>query len=130
MYWDFTKVIRKANNVIPENLGAVHLLWETQRYKFMEQPIAVEHCDWLLNKFLQVKISQRGTFIWTIVFYDKFIAAINVKKWSFGFFWPNLPQLGLFHPYFVCKSSFRVISMTKMVIWDQSKPISLLLKIK
>ena len=52
------------------------------------------------------------------------------KEWSFGFFRPNLSQLGLFHPYFVCKSSFRVISKTKMVILDQSKPISLYLKIK
>ena len=43
---------------------------------------------------------------------------------------PNLPQSGLFHPYFLCKSSFRVISMIKMVIWDQSKPISLYLKMK
>ena len=43
---------------------------------------------------------------------------------------PNLRQLGLFHPDFVCKSSFRVISMIKMVILDQSKPISLYLKKK
>ena len=64
------------------------------------------------------------------MFYDEFIAAINVKKLSCGFFRPNLPQLGLFRPYFVCESSFRVISMRKMVILDQSKPISLLLKIK
>ena len=53
-----------------------------------------------------------------------------LKKWSFGFFRPNLPQLGLVHPYVVCKSSFRVISMTKMVMLDQSKPISLYLKKK
>ena len=52
------------------------------------------------------------------------------KKRSLGFFRPNLPQLGLFHPYFLCKSSFRVISMIKIVIWDQSKPISLYFKIK
>ena len=32
--------------------------------------------------------------------------------------------------YFVWKSSFRVISMTKMVIFDQTKPISLYLKCK
>ena len=44
---------------------------------------------------------------------------------------PNLPQLGLFHPYFVCKSSFRVVSMIKIIILDQSKPILLQLnKIK
>ena len=42
----------------------------------------------------------------------------------------NLPQLGLFHPYFACKSSFIVISMIKIVILDQSKQIFLLLKNK
>ena len=35
----------------------------------------------------------------------------------------------LFHPYFVCKYSFREISMIKMVIFDESKPISLILEI-
>ena len=45
------------------------------------------------------------------------------KKGSFVLFRPNLPQLGLFHPYFVSKNSFRVILMIKMVILDQSKPI-------
>ena len=43
---------------------------------------------------------------------------------------PNLPQLWLFHQYFVCKSSFRVISMLKMVILDQSKPIYLIFEEK
>ena len=38
-------------------------------------------------------------------------------------------MLGLFHPYFVCKCSFREISMIKIVILDQSKPISQILKI-
>ena len=47
-----------------------------------------------------------------------------------GRFRPNLPQLGLFHPYFVCKCSFREILMIKIVILDQSKLISLILKIK
>ena len=45
-------------------------------------------------------------------------------------FRPNLRELGLFHPDFVCKRSFRVISMIKMVILDQSKPISTILKIE
>ena len=48
------------------------------------------------------------------------------KKLSFGLFTHNQPQLGLFHPYFVCKSSFRVISMIQMVILDQSKPLWLI----
>ena len=52
------------------------------------------------------------------------------KKLSFRLVRPNLPQLGLFHPYFVCKITFRVISMIKIVILDQSKPISLILKNK
>ena len=50
------------------------------------------------------------------------------KSVNFGLFRPNLPQLGLFHPYFVCKCSFRKILMIKMLILDQSKPISLILK--
>ena len=53
---------------------------------------------------------------------------VMAKKLSFGLFRPNLPQLGLFHPYFECKSSFRVILMIKIVILDLSKPISLILK--
>ena len=47
-----------------------------------------------------------------------------------GLFRPNLNQLGLFHEYFVSKTSFRIISMIKMLILDRSKPISLILKIK
>ena len=47
------------------------------------------------------------------------------KKWTLDFSGPNLPQFGLLHLYFVCKSSFRVFSMIKMVILDQSKLIYL-----
>ena len=43
---------------------------------------------------------------------------------------PNLRELALFHPYFVCKCSFRKISMIKIVILDQSKPILLILKVE
>ena len=55
---------------------------------------------------------------------DEFWAAKGqkVKFWTFQ----ARPASGLFHPYFVSKSCFRVISMIKMVIWDQSKPISLI----
>ena len=61
---------------------------------------------------------------------DKFLSDRNGKKWSLGLSSPNLPQLGLFHPYFVCKYSFKEISMIKNVILDQSKPISLIWKIE
>ena len=61
---------------------------------------------------------------------DKFLSC---QKWDFFFFFglfrPNLHELGLFHPYFICKCSFREISIIKMVILDQSKPMSLILKI-
>ena len=70
------------------------------------------------------------TCILMFVYAMNFELSEMAKKWSLGLFRPNLPQLGLFHPYFVCRSSFRVISMIKMVIYDQSKPISLYLKIK
>ena len=63
------------------------------------------------------------TCIWMFVYAMIFELPEMAQKWSFGFFRPNLPQLGLFHPYFVSKSSFRVISMIKMIILEESKPI-------
>ena len=59
---------------------------------------------------------------------NEFLSCMNLNL--LDLFRPNLHALGLFHSYFVCKSSFREISMIKMVILDQSKPISLILKIK
>ena len=73
---------------------------------------------------------ERVTCIWMFVYAMIFKLPEMAQKWSFRFFRPNLPQLGLFHPYFVSKSSFRVIPMIKIVILEQSKPISLYLKIK
>ena len=58
---------------------------------------------------------------------DMYLSAMNfelpemTKKLSFRLFTPNLPQVGLFQSYFVCKSSFRVISMIKFFILDQSR---------
>ena len=68
------------------------------------------------------------TCVWMFVYARNFELPEIAKKWSFGLFRPNLSQLGLYHLYFVCKSSFRVISMIKIVILDQSKPILLMLK--
>ena len=73
---------------------------------------------------------ERMTCIWMFVYAMIFDLPEMAKKWSFGHFRPNLPQLGLFHPHFLCKSGFRVISMIKIAILDQSKPILLYLKIK
>ena len=50
----------------------------------------------------------------------------KLEKWSFELFRLNLHEVGLFHSYFLCKCSFREISMIKMVILDQSKPILLI----
>ena len=47
----------------------------------------------------------------------------NCQKWQ-------KMKFGLFHPYFVFKFSFREISIIKMVILYQSKPISLIFKIQ
>ena len=63
------------------------------------------------------------TYIWMFVYAINFELPEMSKNWTLNLSGPNLPQLGLFHPDFVCKSSFRVISMIKMVILDQSKPI-------
>ena len=70
------------------------------------------------------------TYIWMSVYAINFELPEISKKWTLDFSDPNLPQLGLFHPDFVCKSSFRVISMVKMVISDQSKPIYLIFEKK
>ena len=48
---------------------------------------------------------------------NEFWAARNGKKVKFGTFQAQ-PASGLFHPYFVSKTSLRVISMIKMVILD------------
>ena len=84
------------------------------------------HCYKHLKKNLNPMKIECVTFIWTFMFTINFKLPEMSKKWSFGFFRPNLPQLGLFYPYFVSKSCFRVISMIKIVIWDQSKPILLI----
>ena len=52
------------------------------------------------------------------------------KNGVLDFSGPTCMELRLFHPYFVCKCGFREISMLKMVILDQNKPVSLILKIK
>ena len=88
------------------------------------------HCyEHLKKNQITMKI-EPVTCIWMFVYAINFELPEMAKTWSFGLFRPNLPQLGLFHPYSICKSSFRVISMIKMVILDQSQPISLYLKIK
>ena len=58
------------------------------------------------------------TYIWMFVYAMNFELPEMSKKWTLDFSGLNLPQLGLFDPYFVCKSSFRVISMIKIVILD------------
>ena len=60
---------------------------------------------------------ERVTCIWMFVHAMNFELPEIAKKWSLGFFRPNLPQLGLFHPYFVCKSSF----IKKIVRWRIKK---------
>ena len=61
---------------------------------------------------------------------DKFLAARNGKKMKFWTFKAQPASVKVIHPYFVSKTSFREISMIKMVILDQSKPILLISKIK
>ena len=105
-----------------------------RNYHFLIISIVIDsdrgHCYKHLKKIQFTMKIEPVTCIWMFVCVLKFWAARKVKKWSFGFFWPNLPQLGLFHPYFVCKCCFIEISIIKMVILDQSKPISLVLKVK
>ena len=52
------------------------------------------------------------------------------KNGILDFSGPTCVSYGYFIHYFVCKCSFREIAMIKMGILDQTKPISLVLKIK
>ena len=70
------------------------------------------------------------TCIWMFVCAMNFWAARNGKNFNFWLFRTNLCELGLFHLYFVCKCSSREISMIKKFFLNQSKSISLILKIK
>ena len=107
--------------------------WPVNR-RFLDFPIVID-CDrghyyeHLKKNQIRMKI-EPVTCIWMFVYVINFELPEMAQKWSFGLFRPNLPQLGLFHPYFVSKSSFREISMIKIVILDQSKPISVIFKIK
>ena len=85
------------------------------------------HCYAHLKKKIIITMKiEPVTYIWMFVYAINFELPVMAKKWRFGLFKPNLPQLGLYHLYFVCTNSYRVISMIKMVILDQSKPISLI----
>ena len=74
-----------------------------------------------------MKIEPVGS-VWMFVCAMNIWAVENGKNWHFWFFRPNLHELGLFNPYFVCICSFREISMMIMVIFDQNKPIWLISK--
>ena len=51
---------------------------------------------------------------------------LSCQKWQKMKFWTFQAQpasvIGLFHPYFVCKCTFRKISKIKIIILDQSTP--------
>ena len=87
------------------------------------------HCYEHFKKNIKFFENIKNINVFEVCVCDKFWAARNAKKVKFWTFQAQ-PASGLFLPYFVCKSSFRVILMIKMVILDQCKPISLILKIK
>ena len=70
------------------------------------------------------------TCIWMFVYGMIFKLPEMAKNEVLGFSGPTCVSWGYFIQYFVCKCSFREISMITMVILDQSKPLSLYLKIK
>ena len=79
---------------------------------------SIHDANWASDKYLSVSVC------------DKFWAARNGKKVKFGTFQAQPTSVRVISYIFVCKKFFRVISMIKMVILDQSKPISLYLKIQ
>ena len=65
-------------------------------------------------------------FVYAMIFELPEMAKTEILNFSV----PTCVSLGYFIQYFVGKCSFREISIIKMLILDQSKPISLYLKIK
>ena len=116
----------------PMGCHPVILVWSMHLVVPVPYPVGCP--TWFLTNALCAKKKSNSDENWArdiylIFFYMRWILSCQkTKKWSFVLFRPNLPQLRLFHPYLLCKSCFRVISMIKMVIWDQSKAISLILK--
>ena len=61
MTWNFTEVVMNANEVNPENLVAVRLLWEIHLYEFMDGPISTLQAldyNWSVHKFTEVNFSK------------------------------------------------------------------------
>ena len=65
-------------------------------------------------------------FLYAIIFELPEMAKIEILDFS----GPTCVSSGYFLQYFICKCSFREISMKKCLILDQSKSILLYLKIK
>ena len=106
----------------------------THTYVFLDFSIVIDsdrgHCyEHLKKNQIMMKI-EPVTCIWMFGYAINFELKDMAKKWSFRLFMPNLPELSTLKNLPVCKSSFRVISMIKIVILDQSKPISVILKNK
>ena len=69
------------------------------------------------------------TCIWMFGYAMNFELPEMARKWSFRLFTPNLPS-ELFHSYFVCKVALEWFQWQKIVILDQNKPKSQILKNK
>ena len=88
------------------------------------------HCyKHLKNIYIYDEIWTRDMYL-NVCVWDDFWASRNFKKVKFWTFQAQPASVRVISSIFLCKSSFRVISMIKIVILDQSKPISLYLKIK
>ena len=70
------------------------------------------------------------TYICMFVYAMNFELPEIAKKWSFWTFQAQPASVRVISSIFLSKTCFRVISMIKMVILVQSKPISLIMKIK
>ena len=87
------------------------------------------HCYEHLKKNVQWKLSAWHVFECLCMQWI-FDLLEMAKNEILDFSGPTCVSYGYFFQYFLCTCSFREISMIKMVILDQSKPISLYLKIK
>ena len=123
-----TSTIEKWNIFHPRTLKGneeayIGVVWNFQLLLILIEDIVRSISE---KKCFTIKINSVSC-IWVC---DEFFCCQNGKKWSFWHHTPNLRESCFFHPYFVCKFSFRIISMMKMIILDKNKPIWLILKIQ
>ena len=101
--FNFAENLRKFKGIVD---SVIIVFWSFQLLLILIEDIVMS----ILKKSIYDENWAHDMYLNVCVCVMNFWAARNGKKLNFELFRPNLPQFGLFHPYFVCKCSFKEIS--------------------